>query len=58
MRKMQGHDQFGVVLMDHWAYEELKIKRKEWQLLFELCLEHKQWELLEKYWEQSKEIIE
>ena len=44
--------------MEHWAYEELKIKRKEWQLLFELCLEHKQWELLEKYWEQSKEITE
>lgn len=55
---MQGHDQFGVVLMDHWAIEELIISRKEWSLLFELCLEHKQWALLEEYWEQSKEIRE
>lgn len=42
--------------VDHWAYDELLIKRKEWNILFELCLKHKQWELLEEYWEQTKEM--
>jgi len=34
----------------NWCYDELIIKRKEWQLLFDLCIEYKQWELLDKYW--------
>ena len=35
-----------------WVYEELKAKRNEWQLLFDLCIEYKQWELIDEYWEQ------
>jgi len=49
---MGGHN------MTDWALDELLIARKEWSLLFELCLEHKQWPLLEKYWEQVKELRE
>jgi hypothetical protein len=48
----------GTMKVDHWAYDELIIKRKEWSLLFELCLKHKQWALLEEYWEQVKEECE
>ena len=35
-----------------WIYEELKAKRREWQLLFELCIKYKQWELLDEYWKE------
>ena len=35
-----------------WIYEELKAKRNEWQLLFDLCIKHKQWELLDEYWKE------
>ena len=36
----------------NWAYDELKEKRQEWDLLFQLCIKYKQWGLLEEYWEK------
>ncbi len=36
----------------NWVYEELNAKRKEWQILFDLCIKYKQWELLDEYWEE------
>ena len=50
-----GRNMGGLNMAD-WALDELQIKRKEWNILFELCLKHKQWALLEEYWEQTKEI--
>jgi hypothetical protein len=39
----------------NWAIEELHMKRKEWKILFNLCLKYKQWELLDEYWRITEE---
>jgi len=41
-----------------WMLDELKTKRKEWDLLFQLCLKHKQFELLAEYWEAYEKLVE
>tara|TARA_R100001086_G_scaffold33881_1_gene15362 strand:+ start:242 stop:373 length:132 start_codon:yes stop_codon:yes gene_type:complete len=33
-------------------YEELKEKREEWNILFNLCIKYKQWDLLDEYWKK------
>ena len=44
--------------MDRWLIDEVIITKKEWNLLFELCLKHKQWALLDEYWKQAEELRE
>ena len=39
----------------NWAIDELHIKRREWQTLFNLCLKYKQWNLLDEYWKKLEE---
>ena len=42
----------------NWAISELRFKRKEWQMLFELCMKYKQWDLLDEYWEMTEGMEE
>ena len=36
-------------------YQNYAEKREEWNILFNLCLKYKQWDLLEEYWKKIEE---
>lgn len=42
----------------NWAIDELRIKRQEWETLFQLCIKYKQWDLLEEYWAKTEVLFE
>jgi len=42
----------------NWAIDELRMKRQEWEMLFQLCIKYKQWDLLEEYWTKTEGLFE